>query len=148
MPSITLGEINRDNWREACKLQVSEAQKNFVAPNWYSIIEAGYEGYTTHAIYDGELMVGFLMYGYDPDEKAYWIIRLMVDEKYQGKGYGRAAMQQLIQIFQSKPDCDEIFISFEPVNDIARKLYSDLGFVDTGRIEYGETVYKLSLDRS
>lgn len=147
MPNVTLRQIDRDNWREACKLKVSELQKNFVAPNWYSIIEAGYDGYTTRAIYDGELMVGFLMYGYDPQEKEHWIIRLMVDEEYQGQGYGRAAMHKLIEIFQDKPDCNEVFISFEPINNVARKLYSDLGFIDTGRVEYGETVYKLALSR-
>jgi diamine N-acetyltransferase len=85
------------------------------------------------------------MYGYDPDSnpRQYWIVRLMVSQNHQGRGYGRAIMQQVIEELKQEPDCDAIHISFVPENEGARALYASLGFVDTGRVEDGETVYKL-----
>lgn len=143
--TITLQEITKDNWRQACKLKLKDGQEHFVAPNWYSIIEGILDGFTTRAIYEGETMVGFLMYGYDADENQYWIIRLMVDREHQGKGYGRAAMHAAMDALKVLPGCDAIHISFEPENVVARKLYASLGFEDTGRIEHGETVYCLKI---
>ena len=146
---LRLEPITSENWRKAIKLQVADEQKGFVAPNYYSIIEALYEpnDLFCFAVYDGDEMVGFTMHGSDPDdtEHRYWIVRLMVDIKHQGKGYGRAIMQQLIDTLKQGPTRDAIYISFEPSNDVARALYSSLGFIDTGTMLEGETVYKLPL---
>ena len=74
-------------------------------------------------------MVGFLMYGRDPEDGRYWIIRLMVDHNHQGKGYGRAALRQAIDLIRSKPDCsDDLSIGFKPDNKVAETLYTSLGF--------------------
>ncbi|MCZ7544525.1 MAG: hypothetical protein M5R40_13845 [Anaerolineae bacterium] len=48
----------------------------------------------------------------------------------------------------AKPGCDAIYISFEPNNAAAERLYRSLGFADTGRVEGGEIVYRLALDRT
>jgi diamine N-acetyltransferase len=69
----------------------------------------------------------------------------MVDVKHQGKGYGRAIMEQVIDVLKQEPGRDAIYISFEPSNDVARVLYSSLGFVDTGTMLEGETVFRLPL---
>lgn len=146
---IRLEPIKKDNWRKAIKLQVADDQKGFVAPNYYSIIEASYEpeSLKSCAAYDGDEMVGYTMYGYDADSnpRQYWIVRLMVSQNQQGKGYGRMIMHQVMDDLKQQPGCDTIYISFAPENDTARALYSKLGFVDTGRVEDGETVYKLEI---
>ena len=93
------------------------------------------------AIYDGaETMVGFLMHGTNPDNDELWILRLMVGQQYQGRGYGQAAMKEIIRQLKAKPDCQEIFTSYKPGNHVAARLYRSLGFEDTGRIEDGELV--------
>lgn len=71
----------------------------------------------------------------------------MVDQRYQGVGYGREAMRLLIERIRGLADEEHmrIFISFEPENSIARALYESLGFVPDGRILYGEVVYVLTL---
>jgi diamine N-acetyltransferase len=141
---ITLREITKDNWRECAKLKVSPEQEDFVAPNLYSIAESKFEPeWRPLAIYCGEALVGFTMYGRDDRDDSYWIIRLMVDQAYQGRGYGRAAMRQVIQQLQAKPDCREIRISFAPENKQAEKLYLGLGFEHTGLVEEGEVVLRL-----
>ena len=87
------------------------------------------------------------MYGINfehPRQQAY-IQRLMVDEKFQGKGFGRFAMQKLIEIFRADNRIQEVGISYEPENKGARKLYASLGFVETGRTIEGETEAVLKL---
>lgn len=87
---ITLREITKNNWRECVDLKVGPGQENFVAPNLFSIAEAKFEpGWTPLAIYAGETLVGFTMYGQDERDGSYWIIRLMVDAAYQGRGAGQ-----------------------------------------------------------
>ena len=149
LPGIDLRPITRDNWRESIRLAVKNDQREYVAPNLYSIAEARfYPTFEPLAIYDGDTMVGFTMYGQDETTGAWWIIRLMVDARYQGRGFGRAAMLALIDRLVAQTGCNEIWISFAPGNSGAARLYTSLGFEETGLIEDGEVVYRLSVPQS
>ena len=64
----------------------------------------------------------------------------MVDGASQGRGIGRAALETLIIWLAAKPNCREVALSYEPDNVVARKLYADLGFVETGEWEDDELV--------
>jgi diamine N-acetyltransferase len=144
-PRVSLSPVNRDNFRECVGMKVAEGQENFVAPNVYSIAQSKVEpGCVPLVVYADENMVGFAMYTLDPDDGKYWVHRLMVSAESQGKGYGRAAMEALIEILEEKPDCDEILISWVPENTAAEKLYENLGFVKTGEIEDGEIVARFT----
>jgi diamine N-acetyltransferase len=143
MPAVTLREINKDNLREAARLKVAPGQESFVAPNTYSVAQSKFHpNWMPMGIYAGETMVGFLMYGKDEEdlEGSYWLIRLMVDERHQHSGYGRAAMLAVLDRLRALPDCGDILLSYEPNNAGAAALYRQLGFEETGRIEYGEVV--------
>jgi diamine N-acetyltransferase len=152
MPEIR--PVTKDNWKELVRLKVREDQKHFVAANVYSIAEAqfgdDYEGHWDlhpFGIYDANTPVGFLMYGCNfehPKHQAF-IIRLMVDEKYQGKGYGRFGMERMLEIFRADDRINTVGISYEPENEGARKLYASLGFEETGEMIEGETVAVLQL---
>ncbi|MFJ6208184.1 GNAT family N-acetyltransferase [Lysinibacillus sp. NPDC092081] len=75
------------------------------------------------------ILVGFLVFCTNPDKDGnYWIPAIMIDEKHQGKGYGKEAMEALIQ-FMSISNCKRIMIGHRPNNQIARKLYESLGFI-------------------
>ena len=149
-----LRAISIQNWEELIDLKVRDDQKNFVASNLYSIAEsqfgADFEGHwdlTAYGIYEGTTPVGFLMYGCNfehPSQQAF-IIRLMVDQKFQGKGYGRFGMDKLLEIFRADERIKAVAISYEPENETAKKLYASLGFVETGRMleEEAEAVLKL-----
>jgi diamine N-acetyltransferase len=99
-------------------------------------------------IYDEEnTPVGFLMYGFNfahPTQQAF-IIRLMVDYQYQGKGYGRFGMERMLEILRADPWIKMVGISYEPANEAARKLYASLGFEENGEIADGEVVALLRL---
>jgi diamine N-acetyltransferase len=144
--AISLRKIDTNNWKECIALQVDDSQKTFVAANVFSLAEVSfYPTYKALAIYNDDTMVGFLLYGKDPDDGKYWIPRMMIDKKYQHLGYGKSAMIQLIKKLKRKTDCGAIYISHEPGNVIAGKLYSSLGFQNTGEINEGETVKRLDL---
>jgi diamine N-acetyltransferase len=146
MPEIR--PVTKDNWKELIRLKVREDQTHFVASNLYSIAESQfgdeYEGHWDlhpFGIYDNEnTPVGFLMYGFNfthPKQQAF-ILRLMVDDKFQGKGYGRFAMHKMLETFRADERIKEVGISYEPQNDAARKLYASLGFEETGKVIDGE----------
>jgi diamine N-acetyltransferase len=146
--NISLREITRDNWRECVRLKVSDDQQKFVASNAVSLAQSKYEPECVPlAAYDGDTIVAFVMYR--PEDygisKLWFIDRLLVGIQYQGKGYGRATMEALIAHLKAIPGYNAILISFVPDNIAAEKLYSSLGFVDTGEIDEGEIVYRLAL---
>jgi len=146
--------VTKDNWQELIKLKVREDQKHFVASNLYSIAQlqfgddyAGHWDLHAFGIYEGDAPVGFFMYGYDfeyPKQQAF-IFRLMVDEKYQGKGFGRFAMKKMLEVFHADERIEHVGISYEPENEVARKLYAGLGFVETGEILGEETLAVLKI---
>lgn len=148
MVNVTLRDITADNWRACVKLKVAPEQERFVASNAFSLAQSKYEPeLIPQGIYDGDTMVGFLMYrpGDFGLAKVWLIYRLMVGKDYQGKGYGRAGMVCLLQRLRAIPSYNAVLISFVPDNDAARALYASLGFEDTGEIEDGEIVYRLAL---
>lgn len=145
MPEIR--PVTKDNWKELIRLKVREDQTRFVASNLYSIAESqfgdDYEGHWDlhpFGIYDGDTPVGFLMYAYNfehPKQQAF-IQRLMVADGFQGMGYGRFGMEKMLEIFRADGRIKEVGISYEPENEVARKLYASLGFEETGKMIEGE----------
>lgn len=152
MPEVR--PVTKDNWKALIRLKVRADQEHFVASNLYSIAEAqfgeDFEGrwdFYPFGIYDGEMPVGFLMYGYNfghPRHQAF-IIRLMVDQSHQGKGYGRFGMDWMLDCFRREDRIQNVAISYEPENDVARKLYASLGFVETGEMIEEEVLAVLRL---
>lgn len=66
---ITLQAVTKQNWEECAQLQPKLEQKMFISSNLYSIAEAQYlEGFTTRAIYKDNEMIGFTLFGLDPDD--------------------------------------------------------------------------------
>jgi len=131
---ITLREINKDNWLECISLEVKPEQTRFVAPNLVSIIQAQFNpSWVPLAIYHQDTMVGFIMYGKkNVEDHAYWILRMMVDRRHQGTGYGKAALQAVIRLLQERADCQEIKVSYQEKNVVAEKVCLSLGFQKSG----------------
>ena len=145
---VSLVEIDRHNYLSILDLSVSEEQRPFVASNMYSLAQAFVQPECVPlALYAENKPVGFAMYCIDESDREYWIYRLMIDQRHQRRGYGRAAMLLLIDRIRSEMDENRhrIFISFEPENEAAKALYESLGFEPDGRVEYGEIVYRLEV---
>ena len=144
--NVTLREITMESFRECIRLEVAEDQKGFVASNVFSLAEAKVDDVSNPlSIYADDRMVEFIMYGFEPKESQGYISRLMVDVRFQGKGYGRVAMSQAIDRLREIPECWEIQTSFAPANAIAERLYASLGFDRTGEVVAGEIVVRRQL---
>ena len=163
---IHLKKIDANNVWDIVDLKVAEDQEEFVASNSDSIIDA----YTTigtgcsafpFGIYDDEEPVGFLMIAHNmeafcevcgddtPDslKNNYLFWRLMVDEKFQGKGYGKAGIKLALDFIKTWPcgKAEYCVISYEPENEAAKNLYASFGFEENGEMADEEVVAILKL---
>ncbi|MBM6618838.1 GNAT family N-acetyltransferase [Bacillus suaedaesalsae] len=148
MSIITIQSINKGNWEEAIQLSVKEEQKSFVASNLYSIAEVQFlENFYAKGIYLDNIMVGFAMYGIDPDDQNFWISRLMVDEVYQGKGIGMEAIKLIIDDIKSinRYEIPYIMIGYNQSNEYARNAYKKAGFVESEIAPWGEQLARYKL---
>ena len=144
MAEVTLRAVTDDNFDQVVELQVADAQEQFVAPNERSLAQAAV---TTEvmfrAIYAGDDPVGFLMLSTKPDRFYLW--RYMIDERHQVKGYGKAAMELVIEHTRQQPNVTELYLSYVPGQGSPEGFYKSLGFVDTGVVQDGETEAVLQL---
>ena len=147
MNEITLRKIDESNFLDAFALKLGEGQEAFVSHPIRSLAQAYvyYSQCTPFGIYHGEDMVGYVMVIYDYDLEEYNIWHMMIDEKYQGKGYGRAAMELCLTYIAQKPfgASNRVVLTCNRENPNAIGLYKKLGFSETGN-EDGEEV-ELSL---
>ncbi len=145
---LILKPITKHNWEEAIQLKVKEEQKNFVVSNLYSIAEVQFlDQFTASGIYAGEQIVGFAMYGIDPDDNNYWIYRLMIDDLHQGKGYGTAAVLLVVEEIKRKNTngIPTIMIGYNQDNEGARAVYMKAGFTETEIAPWGEQLAAYNL---
>lgn len=134
--AIELRDVTAENFDECIRMDVAETQSGYVATNLMSIAQSKvYPTLEVRAVYDGDEMVGFVMYGFDPDDNRHTLVRLMIEKSKQGKGYGRAATRLVLDELRSQNDCDSVYLSFVSGNIPAERLYESLGFERTGEID-------------
>jgi diamine N-acetyltransferase len=144
--TVTLREVTSANLEDILSLDVSRAQKKFVASNAVSIAQAHFEKKAWfRAIYADETPVGFLMLYDDPDTTDYFLWRFMIDKRYQGLSFGRQALELLIKYVRNLPGATELLVSYFPADGGPEPFYSSLGFEHTGQVHDGEKVMKLML---
>ncbi len=145
---ITLVPVDDTNRDAVLALSVREDQP-FVAPNDRSLRQAEetnaeYPGTARpFGIYAGEKLVGFCMFAFCPKakepEERYWLWRFMIDKNEQDKGYGKAALNEIIRYFRDN-GADRLYLSTEPENERGLHIYRAAGFKDTGAVDDGEAV--------
>jgi len=130
MDKIAIRDVDGSNWLQCTQLAPTEAQKD-VFP-WavvYWLAEAKYEtSYRPMAIYAGETLVGFSVYGKDPEDGSYWIVALLIDAKYQRRGYGREAVLALVDLMRQRHSCKQVIVGHRLENEAATALYESVGF--------------------
>jgi len=143
---VSLREINAETVRSICRLEVSEEQKHFVAPNAVSIAQAYFEPKAWfRAIYADETPVGFVMLYNDPEEANYFLWRYMIDTRYQKLGFGERAMDLLIEYVRSRPGARELKLSCHPGEDGPEPFYRKYGFTLTGDWMGDEAVMRIDV---
>ena len=97
------------------------------------------------AIKRGDMIIGYVGFShYKQDGKKYiGLGNFMIKPEYQGKGYGRSVIKDII----AKNDCDEIYCYVDKKNTAAISFYKKIGTVDTDHLtKYGYYVTLYSKD--
>jgi diamine N-acetyltransferase len=155
MNRITVHEVTRENWRETLRLTVRPDQQRFVAdyaPVAAIILAKAYVGalgmvWDPYAfVADGEL-TGMAALAAAPDrDDLRWIFHFFIDERFQGRGYGREALSALVAwVRERHPSCLSLQLTVHPENAVAQRLYASAGFAPTGEEMDGEPIYRLAL---
>jgi len=156
MVALKTISITDDNVKDCIELEVSPEQESFVAHNAISLAHAYIATkrdrvVCPYAIYASGTMVGFIMYQYMPavadDYSCYFLWRFMIDKNHQGKGYGRQALAQVLDIIRQKPhgSADFCATTYNMENSVARELYKSFGFIETDQVEGDEVSARLPI---
>jgi len=147
---IHLEKITRENLDAVLEMKIKEEQRTFVSTAAVSLAKAYVYRDTAFpfAVYDDETPVGFIMLGYYEARNQYTLWAFFIDEKYQGRGYGRRALELGIAYLKEKHGAREVFTGVIPENAAALSLYRSVGFAETGFAENGMLEMKFSLDEN
>ncbi|MFC2703592.1 MAG: GNAT family N-acetyltransferase [Abiotrophia defectiva] len=136
--SVTLRDITGDNYFQVLELKISPEQEaaKFVSPVVRSLADAWFyreEGITyPKAIYADEDLVGFIMYELDTEEQQVFIWRFLIDQRYQGKGYGRQTIEAVLAMAKEQAQITKVVADYVDGNEPMKKILLDLGFEETG----------------
>ena len=145
----TIDEANRD---AVASLEVFDHQKQYIASNKQSLETASKEDYREiarpFAICTDSKPIGFAMFAFeltseDPNDR-YWLWRFMIHKDAQGKGYGSAALEKIIEYFRSQ-GATHILLSTKERNGTALSLYHKYHFTETGETNESEIILRLEL---
>lgn len=144
---IILREITRENIDEVLALNVDDNQKSYVSTNAESLAQAYVYSDTAYpfAVYDDDIIVGFIMMGYYEAKEYYTLWKLMIDKRYQNRGYGKEALKLGIRFLRERFEVSEIYTGVVPENITAKNLYKSVGFKETELIELGMEEMRLVL---
>lgn len=141
MPMIEFRPVIGENIGKVIRLSVAEEQKKYIMDNVTTIAYCYvFPTKIPKAVFIKDELVGLVCTELDPDTNRHEILVYMIDEKFQGRGYGKATLTALVdQMHQEQPDHD-IYLNYVPGNGRAEKVYRDLGFEPTGELEGEEIV--------
>ena len=147
---VELRKITEENFLDAFNLKLAPGQESFVSHPIRSLAQAYVyrEQCQPFGIYADEKMVGYVMVIYDYDVPEYDIWHMMIDESMQGRGYGSAALDRVIDYIGTKPfgDSNRVALTCNKENPAAGKLYENKGFEPTGVEDEDEIEMVLMLD--
>lgn len=142
---IDLRVIDRTNYMECIQLEVLKEQETFVATNMFSLIQAAYEPELYPlGVYNGNKMVGFILYDFDYEINGWSMSRFMIDKNHQNQGIGACALQKFIKLFSNKHGAKLLYTSVSLENHNVISLYEKHGFEKREPFEYehGGKTYK------
>ena len=136
--TITFREITSDNYSQVLNLKITPEQEaaKFVSPVVRSLADAWFyreEGIAyPKAVYADEDLVGFIMYELDTEEQQVFIWRFLIDQRYQGKGYGRQTIEVVMEMAKEQAQITKVVADYVDGNEPMKKILLDLGFEETG----------------
>lgn len=153
MTLVSLVEITEENRDAVCALRVHPGQERFVASVARSLEQAAATPEAEpwyRAVYSAEGPVGFVMLSWNvpPGRPGiigpYFLWRLLIDGRYQGRGFGRAVLSQVVDLVRAD-GATELFTSYQPGEGEPGPFYLGLGFQPTGEMDGEEIVLRLAV---
>jgi diamine N-acetyltransferase len=145
---VSLTPVTSENWRDVLAVRATEAQGGWVADvSVYLCLSAYGDVWRSCAVLDGDVVVGHLMWGVDPEDDSHWLGGLVIDREHQGRGLGRSAVEAVLALWEREPELSgtpytQAALSVAPDNTRAIALYASLGFAETGELSDDELVLR------
>lgn len=159
MAVVQLHEIVTDADREAVMaLRRGPGQERYLGS-----MESHFEDAVTDAracprmwsVHNRELLVGFVMIsdGIPAERLAadddlvgpYYLWRLLIDERFQGRGYGAATINAVVAYVRTRPGAEMLWTSCVAGPGSPQPFYLRYGFVLIGEVKWGEDLLRLDL---
>lgn len=136
---IQLTTVTEENWLAVAALSVKESQKGFVAPA-AGILARGYVyrncNGKVYVIANDETVVGVALTREFTDEPlGYDLQQFMIDQKFQGRGYGLAALRLILEELRKEGHYDHVELCVKKADREAIRLYEKCGFTDSGYVD-------------
>ena len=146
---VSLRDITDGNRAAVLQMTVTEDQSNYVAS-----VEQSFQDAIDDApacprfwgLYLDDEPVGFVMIsdnipdGYPEYVGPYFLWRLLIDTRWQGRGLGTTAIDLVVEYLRTRPGADILYTSYHEGPASPLPFYERYGFVRTGRISDGEEV--------
>jgi diamine N-acetyltransferase len=109
------------------------------------------------SVHDAETgqLVGFVMISdgipqdvLDADDDLvgpYYLWRLLIDHRFQGRGYGAATIDAVVAYVRTRPNAEALLTSCRAGEGSPQPFYLHYGFVKTGQVVDGEDVLRVDL---
>ena len=142
---VSLRPLNESNRHAVEGLRVSQDQEQFVSGVADSLLEAAAEpdGRALYwAVYAEDKPVGFVMISDEvagPEYIAHYLWKLLIDERYQGRGYGRATLDLIVALFRARGVTD-MWTSAGQGDGSPLGFYERYGFTQAGEVVFDDEV--------
>ena len=145
---IRFRPITEENFVAVLDLRAGDGRR-FVPPNVEWLAQAWLyrdnNDVYCFAIYDDETLVGLMELDEDLEKRVMGLWRVMIDERYQGKGFGTAAVDLVISLVRESGKYDKLELGCKEENAAGMHVYEALGFRPTGEVEHGEVQMELTI---
>jgi GNAT superfamily N-acetyltransferase len=143
---VELRAIDESNRAEVEALRVTHAQEQFVSSVADSLLEAEQDpdGRAIYwAVYADEIPVGVVMISDEvgsPDYIPHYLWKLLIDERHQGRGFGTATLDLIVEYFRRRPGVETLWTSAGQGEGSPIGFYERYGFERTGEIVFDDEV--------
>ena len=132
---IRLADVDENNFEALRRLDVAPEQRRFL-DSPLGILARGYVYRTQRArvlavLAEGEPVGLLLVKDMDEEPACYDLQQFMIDRRFQGRGYGAAALGLLLDRLRQEKKYADVEVCVHRENDAALALFEGAGFVDT-----------------
>ena len=143
--TLTVVGLTADNVENVLAVSAFPEQLQYVNPVAWYVARSAYQ-HVWHpvglATEDGDV-VGFAEWAYDESDGTYSLGGITIDQRQQGRGLGRAALDALVAHLLAQPVPGVVALTVHADNERARGLYERYGFAATGEVIEDELVMVL-----